>query len=206
MTRLGIVTLTLNKTKNKSENQSQSENNENEQRKITPPSRKISEEISSKKEIFEEKTRLVNQDINNNDKQSQPSSPIINKISPTKRAFELNVKKFAQFKINNLEKDHNYINNHKNMSPLKPLELNLNFTKIRKKKQYSKQHTKSLTNIMDSEKVINKDPIEEQMLITRQKLIKEDEEDEGKMTQNQPIILPRSRRIHASTTIVSALA
>ena len=206
MTRLGIVTLTLNKTKNKSENQSQSENNENEQRKITPPSRKISEEISSKKEIFEEKTRLVNQDIHNNDKQSQPSSPIINKISPTKRAFELNVKKFAQFKINNLEKDHNYINNHKNMSPLKPLELNLNFTKIRKKKQYSKQHTKSLTNIMDSEKVINKDPIEEQMLITRQKLIKEDEEDEGKMTQNQPIILPRSRRIHASTTIVSALA
>ena len=206
MTRLGIVTLTLNKTKNKSENQSQSENNENEQRKITPPSRKISEEISSKKEIFEEKTRLVNQDINNNDKQSQPSSPIINKISPTKGAFELNVKKFAQFKINNLEKDHNYINNHKNMSPLKPLELNLNFTKIRKKKQYSKQHTKSLTNIMDSEKVINKDPIEEQMLITRQKLIKEDEEDEGKMTQNQPIILPRSRRIHASTTIVSALA
>lgn len=206
MTRLGIVTLTLNKTKNKSENQSQSENNENEQRKITPPSRKISEEISSKKEILEEKTRLVNQDINNNDKQSQPSSPIINKISPTKRAFELNVKKFAQFKINNLEKDHNYINNHKNMSPLKPLELNLNFTKIRKKKQYSKQHTKSLTNIMDSEKVINKDPIEEQMLITRQKLIKEDEEDEGKMTQNQPIILPRSRRIHASTTIVSALA
>lgn len=206
MTRLGIVTLTLNKTKNKSENQSQSENNENEQRKITPPSRKISEEISSKKEIFEEKTRLVNQDINNNDKQSQPSSPIINKISPTKRAFELNVKKFAQFKINNLEKDHNYINNHKNMSPLKPLELNLNFTKIRKKKQYSKQHTKSLTNIMDSEKVINKDPTEEQMLITRQKLIKEDEEDEGKMTQNQPIILPRSRRIHASTTIVSALA
>ena len=206
MTRLGIVTLTLNKTKNKSENQSQSENNENEQRKITPPSRKISEEISSKKEIFEEKTRLVNQDINNNDKQSQPSSPIINKISPTKRAFELNVKKFAQFKINNLEKDHNYINNHKNMSPLKPLELNLNFTKIRKKKQYSKQHTKSLTNIMDSEKVMNKDPIEEQMLITRQKLIKEDEEDEGKMTQNQPIILPRSRRIHASTTIVSALA
>lgn len=196
----------MNKTKNKSENQSQSENNENEQRKITPPSRKISEEISSKKEIFEEKTRLVNQDINNNDKQSQPSSPIINKISPTKRAFELNVKKFAQFKINNLEKDHNYINNHKNMSPLKPLELNLNFTKIRKKKQYSKQHTKSLTNIMDSEKVINKDPIEEQMLITRQKLIKEDEEDEGKMTQNQPIILPRSRRIHASTTIVSALA
>ena len=206
MTRLGIVTLTLNKTKNKSENQSQSENNENEQRKITPPSRKISEEISSKKEIFEEKTRLVNQDINNNDKQSQPSSPIINKISPTKRAFELNVKKFAQFKINNLEKDHNYINNHKNMSPLKPLELNLNFTKIRKKKQYSKQHTKSLTNIMDSEKVINKDPIEEQMLITRQKLIKEDEEDEGKMTQHQPIILPRSSRIHASTTIVSALA
>ena len=206
MTRLGIVTLTLNKTKNKSENQSQSENNENEQRKITPPSRKISEKISSKKEIFEEKTQLVNQDINNNDKQSQPSSPIINKISPTKRAFELNVKKFAQFKINNLEKDHNYINNHKNMSPLKPLELNLNFTKIRKKKQYSKQHTKSLTNIMDSEKVINKDPIEEQMLITRQKLIKEDEEDEGKMTQNQPIILPRSRRIHASTTIVSALA
>ena len=204
--------MTLNKTKNKSENQSQSkystngENNENEQRKVTPPSWKISEEISSKKEIFEEKTRLVNQDINNNDKQSQPSSPIINKISPTKRAFELNVKKFAQFKINNLEKDHNYINNHKNMSPLKPLELNLNFTKIRKKKQYSKQHTKSLTNIRDSEKVINKDPIEEQMLITRQKLIKEDEEDEGKMTQNQPIILPRSRRIHASTTIVSALA
>ena len=44
------------------------------------------------------------------------------------------------------------------------------------------------------------------MLITRQTLIKEDEDDEGKMTRNQPIILPRSRRIHASTSIVSALA
>jgi len=148
--------------------------------------------------VFDENNNEV-EDMNDNET-SQQHFALIKKISPSKKTLELNVKQFTQYRIGCTSKTNNE-NNRITPLTLKPLELNFNFDKYRKKKAYTKkQVTKSLTNINGIMGVAEKEPIVEQMLSTRKKQNNEDNRDNrGKEI---PIIRTPIRRVHASTSVV----
>lgn len=150
--------------------------------------------------VFDENNNEI-LDMNDVDNEtSEQPFALITKISPSKKTLELNVKQFTQYRIGRISKTSDE-NNRITPLTLKPLELNFNFDKYRKKKAYTKkQVTKSLTNINGI--MAEKEPIVEQMLATRKKQNNEDNRDNrGK---DEPIIRTpiRMRRVHASTSVV----
>ena len=149
---------------------------------------------------------------NGKDTSERQTMPVINKISPSKKTLQLNVKEFTQFKTENnfspgaLSNKNNLNNGQaRTLMALRPLEINLNF-KLRKKKPYfQKQLTKSLTDITQTSKQEDTKPSDEQILSPKTKLNQAVDVPKGKTMKHKKntSVIKRPRfRGHASMSLL----